>query len=44
MLESINLPFNAEKAKAAYCLIATGERCFEGCFLFSKGAIGPDGE
>jgi L-fucose mutarotase len=33
-----------EKAKAAYCVIATGERRFYGCFLFSKGVIGPDGE
>jgi hypothetical protein len=40
MLESINLPFNAEKAKAAYCVTATGERRF----LFGKSVIGPDGE
>ena len=33
-----------EKAKAAYCVIATGERRFYGCFLFSKGVIGPDAE
>ncbi|MBR0788392.1 RbsD/FucU family protein [Bradyrhizobium manausense] len=32
-----------EKAKAAYCVIATGERRFYGCFLFSKGVIAPDG-
>ncbi|MGF6431308.1 MULTISPECIES: RbsD/FucU family protein [Bradyrhizobium] len=32
-----------EKAKTAYCVIATGERRFYGCFLFSKGVIGPDG-
>lgn len=45
MLESINPPLSAEKARAAaYCVIATGERRFDGCFLFSKGAIGPDGE
>jgi L-fucose mutarotase len=25
-------------------VIATGERRFHGCFLFSKGVIGPDGE
>lgn len=31
-----------EKAKAAYCVIATGERRFYGCFLFSKGVIPPD--
>ena len=33
-----------EKAKTAYCVIATGERRFYGCFLFSKGVIAPDGE
>ena len=33
-----------EKAKAAYCVIATGERRFYGCFIFSKGVIAPDGE
>jgi L-fucose mutarotase len=33
-----------EKAKKAYCVIATGERRFYGCFLFSKGVIAPDGE
>ncbi len=33
-----------EKAKAAYCVIVTGERRFYGCFLFSKGVIAPDGE
>jgi L-fucose mutarotase len=33
-----------EKAKAAYCVIATGERRFYGCFLFAKGVIPPDGE
>ncbi|QIG91140.1 MULTISPECIES: RbsD/FucU family protein [unclassified Bradyrhizobium] len=33
-----------EKAKSAYCVIATGERRFYGCFLFSKGVIAPDGE
>jgi len=33
-----------EKAKTAYCVIATGERRFYGCFLVSKGVIGPDGE
>jgi L-fucose mutarotase len=31
-----------EKAKAAYCVIATGERRFYGNFLFSKGVIPPD--
>jgi L-fucose mutarotase len=33
-----------EKAKTAYCVIASGERRFYGCFLFSKGVIEPDGE
>ena len=33
-----------EKAKTAYCVIATGERRFYGCSLFSKGVIAPDGE
>jgi L-fucose mutarotase len=33
-----------EKAKSAYCVIATGERRFYGCFLFAKGVIPPDGE
>jgi len=33
-----------EKAKTAYCVIATGERRFYGCFLFSKGVVAPDGE
>ena len=31
-----------EKAKAAYCVIATGERRFYGCFVFSKGVIAPE--
>lgn len=33
-----------EKAKTAYCVIATGERRFYGCFLLSKGVVAPDGE
>jgi L-fucose mutarotase len=33
-----------EKAKTADCVIATGERRFYGCFLFTKGVIPPDGE
>lgn len=33
-----------EMAKTAYCVIATGERRFYGCFLFTKGVIPPDGE
>ena len=33
-----------EKAKTAYCIVATGERRFYGCFLFTKGVIAPDGE
>jgi L-fucose mutarotase len=43
MLKSINPPLNAEEAKAAYFVTATGERRFYCCFLFSKGVIGPDG-
>ncbi|MBX2883497.1 MAG: RbsD/FucU family protein [Granulosicoccus sp.] len=31
-----------EHAKNAYCVIATGERRFYGCFSFTKGVIGPD--
>jgi L-fucose mutarotase len=31
-----------QKAKTAYCVIATGERRFYGCFLFTKGVIPPD--
>jgi L-fucose mutarotase len=31
-----------EKAKTAYCVVATGERRFYGCFLFTKGVIPPD--
>lgn len=32
-----------EMAKSAYCVIATGERRFYGCFIFSKGVIPPEG-
>ncbi|WP_316173905.1 RbsD/FucU family protein [Bradyrhizobium sp. SZCCHNRI1073] len=32
-----------EMARSAYCVIATGERRFYGCFIFSKGVIPPDG-
>ena len=31
-----------EQAKKAYCVIATGERRFYGCFIFAKGVIPPD--
>jgi L-fucose mutarotase len=31
-----------ERAKRAYCVIATGERRFYGCFIFTKGVIPPD--
>lgn len=31
-----------ERAKAAYCVIQTGERRFYGCFALRKGVIGPD--
>jgi L-fucose mutarotase len=33
-----------EKARTGYCVIATGERRFYGCFIFSKGVIPPDGQ
>lgn len=33
-----------ETAKAAYCVIATGEHRFYGNFIFSKGVIPPDEE
>ena len=31
-----------EHAKKAYCVIASGERRFYGCFIFAKGVIPPD--
>jgi L-fucose mutarotase len=31
-----------ERAKQAYCVVATGERRFYGCFVFKKGVIPPD--
>ena len=31
-----------EHAKKAYCVIATGERRFYGCFIFAKGVIPPE--
>jgi L-fucose mutarotase len=31
-----------ERAKRAYCVVATGERRFYGCFVFKKGVISPD--
>jgi len=31
-----------EHAKNAYCVIASGERRFYGCFIFAKGVIPPD--
>jgi L-fucose mutarotase len=30
-----------EEAKRAYCVIATGEKRFYGCFLLTKGVISP---
>lgn len=33
-----------EQAKRAYCVIATGETRFYGCFLFTKGVIPPTAE
>jgi L-fucose mutarotase len=32
-----------EHAKRAYCVVASGERRFYGCFIFTKGVIPPDG-
>lgn len=32
-----------EQAKQAYCVIATGENRFYGCFLITKGVIPPKG-
>ena len=31
-----------ERAKQAYCIVATGERRFYGCFVFKKGVIPAD--
>jgi L-fucose mutarotase len=31
-----------ESAKKAYCVIATSERRFYGCFLFKKGVLAPE--
>ena len=28
-----------ENAKRAYCVVTTGENCFYGCFLFTKGVV-----
>lgn len=33
-----------ERAKQSYCVIATGERRFYGCFMFTKGVIPPAAE
>ena len=30
-----------ERAKQSYCVVATGERRFYGCFVFQKGVIPP---
>ena len=30
-----------ERARRAYCVVATGERRFYGCFIFHKGVIPP---
>jgi L-fucose mutarotase len=30
-----------EAARRAYCVIATGERRFYGCFIFKKGVLAP---
>jgi L-fucose mutarotase len=31
-----------DRARRSYCVIATGERRFYGCFVFQKGVIPPD--
>lgn len=31
-----------ERAKNAYCVVATSERRFYGCFVFKKGVIAPE--
>ncbi len=31
-----------EAARKSYCVIATGERRFYGCFLFKKGVLAPE--
>lgn len=31
-----------DRARKAYCVIATGERRFYGCFILKKGVIAPD--
>jgi L-fucose mutarotase len=31
-----------DRARQAYCVIATGEHRFYGCFVFQKGVIPPD--
>jgi L-fucose mutarotase len=30
-----------DRARQAYCVIATGERRFYGCFVFQKGVVPP---
>jgi L-fucose mutarotase len=30
-----------ERARTAYCVIATGERRFYGCFILKKGVLPP---
>jgi L-fucose mutarotase len=31
-----------ERSRKAYCVVATGERRFYGCFILKKGVIAPD--
>lgn len=31
-----------QRARGAYCVVATGERRFYGCFVLKKGVIAPD--
>jgi len=33
-----------ELARRSYCVVATGERRFYGCFMFTKGVIPPDAQ
>ncbi len=40
-LDSIDRFAFYDKAKTAYCIVATGERRFYGCFSFKKGVIAP---
>lgn len=41
-MSSVDRMMFYEHAKDSFCVITTGERRFYGCFIFSKGVIGPD--